>query len=157
MIVLRHLLLSLAGALLCAAASLTPVGAQQPTGTITGQVIESATRQPLVGVNVVVEGTGLGAITREDGTFSIVDVPAGTHTLRARRIGYGSVPVVVNVSEGSTVSVTLALEKGAAGLVEIVGVGYTTPKRGDNTGAVAPVDKAEVGTPRGSHGAAGFE
>ena len=66
MIVLRHLLLSLAGALLCAAASLTPVDAQQPTGTITGQVIDSATRQPLVGVNVVVEGTGLGAITRED-------------------------------------------------------------------------------------------
>jgi len=79
------------------------VCAQQPAGTITGQVIDSATRQPLVGVNVVVEGTGLAAITREDGTFTIVGVPPGTHTLRARRIGYGSVPVVVNVSEGATV------------------------------------------------------
>ncbi len=69
MMVLRRLLLSLAGALLCAAASLIPVGAQQPTGTITGQVIDSLTRQPLAGVNVVVEGTGLGALTREDGTF----------------------------------------------------------------------------------------
>src|SRR2546425_2636097 len=157
MIVLRHLLLSLAGALLCAAASLTPVGAQQPTGTITGQVIESATRQPLVGVNVVVEGTGLGAITREDGTFSIVDVPAGTHTLRARRIGYGSVPVVVNVSEGSTVSVTLALEKGAAVLDENVVVGYTTPKRGNNTGAVATVEMAEIGERKGSDFGQGFK
>ena len=64
MIALRRLLLALAGALVCAAASLPPLGAQQPTGTITGQVIDSATRQPLVGVNVVVEGTGLGAITR---------------------------------------------------------------------------------------------
>src|SRR2546425_10320436 len=143
MIVLRHLLLSLAGALLCAAASLTPVGAQQPTGTITGQVIESATRQPLVGVNVVVEGTGLGAITREDGTFSIVGVPAGTHTLRARRIGYGSVPVVVNVSEGATVSVTLALEKGAAVLDGSGVVGYTTPRRANITGAVTTVDLAD--------------
>jgi len=148
MIVLRHLLLSLAGALLCAAASLTPVDAQQPTGTITGQVIDSATRQPLVGVNVVVEGTGLGAITREDGTFSIVGVPAGTHTLRARRIGYGSVPVVVNVSEGSTVSLTLALEKGAAVLDEIVVVGYTTQRRANITGAVATVDMADLETRR---------
>src|SRR2546422_8753479 len=125
MIVLRRLLLSLAGALVCAAASLTPVGAQQPTGTITGRVIDSLTRQPLAGVNVVVEGTGLGALTREDGTFSIVGVPAGTHTLRARRIGYRSVPVIVNVSEEATVSVTLALEKGAAGVDEIGGVGCT--------------------------------
>jgi TonB-linked SusC/RagA family outer membrane protein len=144
MIVLRRLLLSLAGALLCAAASLTPVGAQQPTGTITGQVIDSATRQPLGGVNVVVEGTELGAITREDGTFSIIGVPAGTHTLRARRIGYGSVQVVVTVSEGSTVSVTLALEKGAALLEEIVVVGYTSQRRANITGAVATVDMADV-------------
>ena len=64
MIVLRRLLLSLTGPVWCVAAFLTPVAAQQPTGTITGQVIDSATRQPLVGVNVVVEGTGLGAITR---------------------------------------------------------------------------------------------
>ncbi len=148
MIVLRRLLLSFAGALLCAAASLTPVGAQQPTGTITGQVIDSASRQPLVGVNVVVEGTGLGAITREDGTFSIVGVPAGTHTLRARRIGYASVPVVVNVSEGSAVSVTLALEKGAAVLDEIVVVGYTTQRRANITGAVATVDMADLETRR---------
>src|SRR6266699_1707978 len=148
MIVLRRVLLSLAGALLCAAASLTPVGAQQPTGTITGQVIDSATRQPLVGVNVVVEGTGLAAMTREDGTFSIVGVPAGTHTLRARRIGYASVPVVVDVSEGATVSVTLALEKGAAVLDEIVVVGYTTQRRANITGAVATVDMAEVETRR---------
>ncbi len=147
MIALRRLL-PLASALLCAAASLTPVGAQQPSGTITGQVIDSATRLPLVGVNVVVEGTGLAAITREDGTFTIVGVPAGTHTLRARRIGYGSVPVVVNVSEGATVSVTLALEKGAAVLDEIVVVGYTTQRRANITGAVATVDMADVETRR---------
>lgn len=147
MIALRRLL-PLAGALLCAAAALTPVAAQQPSGTITGQVIDSATRQPLVGVNVVLEGTGLGAITGEDGTFTIVGVPAGTHTLRARRIGYGSVPVVVNVSDGATVSVTLALEKGAAVLDEIVVVGYTSQRRANITGAVATVDMAEVETRR---------
>src|SRR5256886_841387 len=131
MIVRRRLLLSLAGALLCTAASLTPVGAQQPTGTITGQVIDSATRQPLGGVNVVVEGTGLGAITHEDGTFSILGVPAGTHTLRARRIGYASVPVVVNVSEGSAVSGALVRRERAAGVGGDEGGGEVTPPAAD--------------------------
>jgi len=113
MLAVRRILL-LAGAVLCATASLNPLVAQQPTGTITGQVIDSATRQPLVGVNVVVEGTRLGAITRDDGTFTIVGVPAGTHTVRARRIGYGSMPVIVNVTDGSMVSVAFSLEKRAS-------------------------------------------
>ncbi|HVT05496.1 MAG TPA: TonB-dependent receptor [Thermoanaerobaculia bacterium] len=147
MIVARRLLL-LAGALLWAAASLTPLGAQQPTGTITGQVIDSATRQPLAGVNVVVEGTRLGAVTRDDGTFTIVGVPAGTHTVRARRIGYGSVPMVVNVSEGATVSVAFALEKRAAVLDQVVVVGYTTQRKSSITGAVSTVDAADLETRR---------
>ena len=144
MIVVRRLLLLLAGAVLCAAASLTPLGAQQPTGTITGQVIDSATRQPLAGVNVVVEGTRLGTITRDDGTFTINGVPAGTHTVRARRIGYGSVPMVVNVSDGATVSVAFALEKRAAVLDQVVVVGYTTQRKSSITGAVSTVDAADV-------------
>src|SRR6202171_3592984 len=129
MVVAHRLFPLLAGAVLCAAASLNPRGAHQPTGNITGQVIDSATRQPIAGVNVVVEGTRLGTITRDDGTFTIVGVPAGTHPVRARRIGYGSVPLVVSVSDGATVSVAFALEKRAAVLDQIVVVGYTTQKQ----------------------------
>ena len=85
MAIVRRLFLLLAGAVFCAAASFNSLGAQQPTGTITGQVIDSATRQPIAGANVVVEGTRLGTITRDDGTFTIAGVPAGTHRVRARR------------------------------------------------------------------------
>jgi len=72
------------------------------------------------------------------------NVPAGTHTVRARRIGYGSIPVVVNVVSGSTVSVTFALEKRAAVLDEIVVVGYTTQRKASITGAVATVDLRDL-------------
>lgn len=134
----------LAGALFCAAAWSTPLSAQQPTGTITGQVVDSATRQPIAGVNVIIEGTRLGTISRDDGTFTIAGVPAGTHTVRARRIGYGSVPMVVNVSDGSTVSVAFALEKRAAVLDQIVVVGYTTQRKASITGSVATVEMADL-------------
>jgi len=147
MIVVPRFLL-LAGAVLCAAAALNPLGAQQPTGIITGQVIDSATRQPLAGVNVIVEGTRLGTITRDDGTFTIVGVPAGTQTVRARRIGYGSVPMVVNVADGATVSVAFALDKRAAVLDQIVVVGYTTQRKASITGSVATVNAADIETRR---------
>ena len=146
MLVVSRILL--AGAVLCAAASLNPLGAQLPTGTITGTVVDSATRQPIAGVNVVVEGTRLGTISRDDGTFTIGGVPAGTHTVRARRIGYGSVPVVVSVSDGSSVAVAFALEKRAAVLDEVVVVGYNTQRKASITGSVATVDMDDVASRR---------
>jgi TonB-linked SusC/RagA family outer membrane protein len=144
MVLAHRLFPLLAGAVLCAAASLNPLAAQQPTGTITGQVIDSATRQPIAGVNVIVEGTRLGAVTRDDGSFTIAGVPAGTHRVRARRIGYGSVPIVVSVSDGATASVSFALEKRAATLDQVVVVGYTTQKKSSITGSVSTVDAADV-------------
>src|SRR5687768_2064431 len=143
MIVARRLIL-LAGALLCAAGTLTPLGAQESTGTITGQVVDSTTQQPIAGVNVLIEGTRLGTITRDDGTFTIGGVPAGTHTVRARRIGYGSIPVVVNVQAGATVAVSFALDKRVAVLDQVVVVGYTTQRKSSITGAVATVDLADL-------------
>jgi len=140
---IRRILL-LACALVCAAGSPTSLSAQQPTGTISGQVVDSATRQPLAGVNVVIEGTRLGTQTRDDGTFTIVGVPAGTHTVRARRIGYGSIPVIVNVTDGATVSVAFALEKRAAVLDQVVVVGYTSQRKASITGAVSSVEMGDL-------------
>jgi TonB-dependent starch-binding outer membrane protein SusC len=143
MVLAHRLLRLLACAVLCAA-FINPLGAQQPTGTITGQVIDSATRQPLAGVSVVVDGTRLGAVTRDDGTFTIVGVPAGTHSVRTRRIGYGSIPVLVSVSDGGTASASFALVKRAAVLDQVVVVGYTTQKKSSITGAVSTVNAADV-------------
>ena len=142
MIAFRRLIL-LAG-VLCSAGALTSLGAQEPTGTITGTVIDSATLQPIPGVNVLVEGTRLGTITGDDGAFTIGGVPAGSHTVRARRIGYGSIPVVVNVQAGATVAVSFALDKRVAVLDQVVVVGYTTQRKSSITGAVATVDLADL-------------
>src|SRR5688500_8757890 len=139
MIVARRLIL-LAGALLCAAGTLTPLGAQESTGTITGQVVDSTTQQPIAGVNVLIEGTRLGTITRDDGTFTIGGGPAGAHTVRSRRIGYGSVPVVVSVAAGGTVSVAFALDRPVALLDEVGVVGYATQRKASITGAASTVD-----------------
>ncbi len=58
------------------------------TGRIRGRVIDAETKAPLAGVNIVVEGTTLGAATDEKGEYLITNVPAGIQTLTASYVGY---------------------------------------------------------------------
>jgi len=61
------------------------------TGRILGKVIDNSTKEPLVGVNIVVEGTELGAATDEYGKYLVPFVPAGTYMVVASYIGYNTV------------------------------------------------------------------
>ena len=69
-------------ALLLILASSTTSAAQQQVGTIVGQVLRADSRAPLVGAQVVVVGTTLGALTAAEGRFIIRSVPAGSRTVR---------------------------------------------------------------------------
>ena len=68
--------------------------AQNLTGKLSGTV--SSDGQPLVGANVVLQGTSSGAATGEDGTYYIFDVQPGTYTMQVNYIGYQT-QVVSNV------------------------------------------------------------
>jgi len=57
-------------------------------GKITGRVVDRTTNEPLIGANVIVVGTSLGAATDIDGNFFILNVNPGTYTLKASYIGY---------------------------------------------------------------------
>ncbi len=61
------------------------------TGTIKGTIIDSKTKEPLIGASVLVEGTTNGAAADLDGNFVINGVSAGTHTLIASYVAYQSV------------------------------------------------------------------
>ncbi|MFN3693471.1 MAG: carboxypeptidase-like regulatory domain-containing protein, partial [Ignavibacterium sp.] len=58
------------------------------TGKITGKVTDEQTGEPVVGANVVVEGTFLGAAADLDGFYSIGNVPPGTYRLIVSAVGY---------------------------------------------------------------------
>ena len=143
MAVARRLCLALVVGLLSSAR----LGAQVPTGTITGRVVDSATQQPLSDVSVVVQGTRRGAVSGPDGSFAIVGVPAGSQTVRARRIGFNSPAQVVTVPSGGTATVVFALDRQAISLEDVVTVGYGTQRRAAITGSVATIDAnaAQVG------------
>src|SRR5438034_9030840 len=82
---------------------MAPLGAQQPTGTIRGRVIDAATQGPLAGVTV--SARGRAAQTQADGRYLIHGVPAGSDSLRARMIGYAPAAQAVTVVGGDPVVV----------------------------------------------------
>jgi TonB-linked SusC/RagA family outer membrane protein len=102
---------------------LAAVPAAAQTGSVTGTVLSANTGEPLQASQVSIEGTGLGTLTRANGRFLILDVPAGTHTVSAVLIGFGTVSQEVLVAAGETASVELRLESQAISLSEIVVTG----------------------------------
>lgn len=63
------------------------------TGKISGKVVDKETGEPLPGVNVILEGTMMGAATDINGVYIILNVPVGTYTVTARYIGYKTVSI----------------------------------------------------------------
>ncbi len=95
--------------------------AMAQTGRIAGTVTDAATGEGLPGVNVIIEGTTIGATTSSDGFFSIINVRPGIYVLRASFIGYAPMVVEnVNVDINLTTEINFALREAAVGLQEVV-------------------------------------
>ncbi len=58
------------------------------TGKIAGKVTDAETGQPLPGVNVIIEGTSMGAATSSDGSYAILNVSPGTYNIKFSMVGY---------------------------------------------------------------------
>lgn len=99
--------------------------------TIKGQVIDNL-GEPVIGANVIEQGTANGVITDIDGNYTLT-VNAGSN-IQFSYIGYttqtlkaGSIPAIVTLKDDSKL------------LQEVVVVGYGTMKKQDLTGAVASI------------------
>ncbi len=95
-------------------------GRAQQGGTIAGTVTDASTLQPVSGAQVYLPGLNLGTLAGNDGKYRIPDVPAGSHELRVRLLGYKLVSQTVTVQAGQTATVDFQLEPSAVGLKEVV-------------------------------------
>lgn len=66
----------------------TPLFIFAQTGKIVGKVTDAQSGEVLIGANVIVQGTNLGAATDINGEYLILNVPPGSYTIIARYIGY---------------------------------------------------------------------
>ena len=113
-----------------------PLVAQQ-TGTVSGTVVATESGAPLAGASVVIVGTARSVLTNEKGLYHL-SVPAGTHSVRARLIGYDAAEQRVTVAAGQTVAADFKLTATPLSLNEVVVVGARTSRTATET--PVPVD-----------------
>ena len=84
----------------------------QTSGKLSG--IVSSDGEPLVGANILIDGTSFGAASDVSGQYYIVDVPVGTYTVEAQYIGYKKLAVeAVRVNANLTTELNFNLEVAA--------------------------------------------
>jgi len=115
------------------------------TGKIAGVVTDAETGEPLPGVNVVIEGTTMGATTDVEGYYVILNVPPGEYRVRASFVGYAPVVaenVVVNI--GLTTELNFQLQPQAVGLEEVVVVAEEPVVKPDVSASIANIRAEQV-------------
>lgn len=114
---MRRLLDVAAVSLLITLGAVTHLAAQV-TGVIRGRVADSA-GAALARASVTIDGLALRATANEAGAYELVGVPAGTHTLRVRLIGYEPRTARVNLPAGAVVEQDFMLAAHPIGLSPI--------------------------------------
>lgn len=101
---------------------------------IHGMVIDSVTRQPLIGVTVQIKGRSVGVATNESGEFNL-SAPDNA-VLVFSYVGYKNVETAVN----NRSEVNVMMQSSVSSLNQLVVIGYGTQKQGALTGSISTLD-----------------
>lgn len=93
---------------------------------VEGKVIDAVTKEPLAGVSVTVKGIGRGAVTAEDGSFTVA-VTSHKDVLQYSNIGYETAEIKLSKSSIKN-SVVLKMKQAPMLMGEVIVVGYATRK-----------------------------
>ena len=80
-------------------------------GTISGRVVEAKSRKPIIGANVILRGTMLGAATDIKGNFIISQIFPSTYTIMVTAIGYKSEEKTVVLLPGQKINLSFSLKE----------------------------------------------
>ena len=100
--------LAAAAAAAAIALAAAPAGAQE-TGTVQGTVTLVGDIGPVHGALVLVVGTGATALTEDDGTYVLENVPAGSYEVLAQREHLTAGRQMITVAGGGVVTVDFVL------------------------------------------------
>lgn len=104
---------------------------------ITGTVTDATNSEPIIGANIIIEGTTIGTVSDADGKFTI-EIPGQDVVLIISFMGFNT----ERVTYTGHAKVEIKLVPDITKLEEVVVVGYGTQKRKDMTGAISNI-KAE--------------
>lgn len=112
---------------------------------IVGTIIDASTKEPLIGVNVQLEGTRLGATTDLNGFYRILNVSPGKYSIKASMVGYSSQTVRnVDVFLDRTTTQDFTLSDANIELNQVVIVATKPPVIKDRTSSATTIDNAQI-------------
>ncbi len=79
-------------------------------GFLTGKVTDDTNNSPLIGANVILEGTSLGAATDDKGKYEIKSIPTGNYTITVSYIGFRNFREEIEIKSGEKNIKDLALQ-----------------------------------------------
>ncbi|MBN2356118.1 TonB-dependent receptor [candidate division KSB1 bacterium] len=117
------------------------------TGKLIGKIVAKNTGDPVVGANVIIDGTQMGALTDIDGYFFILNIPPGTYSVTARHIGYRATTITnVYIRVDHTTEISYALEEQVLEGESIVVRAERPEVQRDVTSTVVNVSSEEIDT-----------
>ena len=104
-----------------------------------GQIVDAKSNEPLIGVNITVEGTSNGTISDVDGHFTLTATPDAV--LKISYIGYREILLkVADLKKDAIIS----LEEDSKQLEEVVVVGYGVQKKVTSVGSITQTGGNEL-------------
>lgn len=93
----------------------------QSTGKITGKVVDAEFGDGLIGANVFIDGTAMGAATDLDGNYTIDLVPVGTYSVVFSSIGYTKQTITgVEIKAGEITKIDIVMSTESFETEEVV-------------------------------------
>ena len=123
---------------LCAMALLASGNVVAQTRTVSGKVIDAATKAPMPGAAIVVKGSSTGTATDANGQYTIS--ASATDVLECSFFGYTTTEVVV----GNRSVIDFEITESSQAVDEVVVVGYGTLKKAQLVGAVENLGGEEL-------------
>lgn len=98
-------------------------------GVIKGVITDAKTHETIVGANVILQGTTMGASSDLDGNYEIKNIPEGTYNVVVSFISYSTKIIPkVKVSKGQTIVLNIEIEEKVS---SIEGITVTASRRND--------------------------
>lgn len=115
------------------------------TGRISGKVVDQQTGEPLIGANIIVVGTSLGAASDINGEYLVTNLVAGQYSVKASYIGYQDMVVNdVSVTSGLTTLLNFSLQSTGYATSEVVVVSERPLIEKTSTNAVRRIDPTDI-------------
>lgn len=92
------------------------VGSAHAQATVRGFVFDNETGDPILFTPVYLKGTALGALTDDNGFYSIPGVPPGTYTLFMKAVGFDSATMPIELTDGEILNQQILLNRASVSI-----------------------------------------